>query len=265
MRRLTIASELRSAIENDDLDVAYQPVFDIRSGRMTGVEALARWTTSSLGVVGPDEFVPAAERAGLIGPLGSWVLRRACTEAARWQTGDPVELRVNVSPLQLRQRTFASSLADTLERTGLAPDLLGIEITETLWLEDTSAVKNNLDELHRMGIKILLDDFGVGHSSLDYLTRFPILDAIKIDRSFVADLPTEQSEAVIRAVVSVADAFGLDVVGEGVETTAQLDSLVRCGCGYAQGYLMARPLPPGDVTALVASGGRMNVDAGPAR
>ncbi|MBY6707041.1 EAL domain-containing protein [Rhodococcus sp. BP-241] len=265
LRRLTIASELRSAIENDDLDVAYQPVFDIRSGRMTGVEALARWTTSSLGVVGPDEFVPAAERAGLIGPLGSWVLRRACTEAARWQTGDPVELRVNVSPLQLRQRTFASSLADTLERTGLAPDLLGIEITETLWLEDTSAVKNNLDELHRMGIKILLDDFGVGHSSLDYLTRFPILDAIKIDRSFVADLPTEQSEAVIRAVVSVADAFGLDVVGEGVETTAQLDSLVRCGCGYAQGYLMARPLPPGDVTALVASGGRMNVDAGPAR
>ncbi|KQU04229.1 hypothetical protein ASG56_12625 [Rhodococcus sp. Leaf7] len=263
LRRLTIATELRTAIEHDELSVAYQPVFDIRSGRMTGVEALARWTTSSLGEVGPAEFVPAAERAGLIGPMGAWVLRRACAEAAQWQSGDPVELRVNVSPLQLRHKAFASTLSRTLEQTGLAPSLLGIEITETLWLEDTAAVTDNLNELHAMGIKILLDDFGVGHSSLDYLMRFPLLDSIKIDRSFVADLPLAQSEAVIGAVVSVADAFDLDVVGEGVETTAQLESLIRCGCGYAQGYLLARPLPPAEVSALVASGRGMDVHSGP--
>lgn len=255
MRRLTIATELRVAIENGSLSLVYQPIVDTTDRRVVAVEALARWTSPTLGPVGPGEFVPAAERAGLIVPLGTWALRRACEDAVRWQHDRPIELRVNVSPLQLRRRGFVSDVARILSETGLPATRLGIEITESVWLEDTPTVRENLDVLHRSGVKVLLDDFGVGHSSLGYLTRFPILDAVKIDRSFVSELPREQSEAVIAAVVALSTAFDLEVVGEGVETEEQLRSLHRCGCRLVQGFLLARPMPAADFERIVASGG----------
>lgn len=271
-RRWAIATELRAAIDSDALTVVYQPVFDIEAGVLVGVEALARWTSPTLGPLGPDEFVPAAEQAGLIAALGERVLRRACLDAAQWQgllartgldTPPSIDLRVNVSPLQLRMPGFLATVDDALADAGLAPATFGIEITESVWLEDSDTVRSTLLGLHERGIRILLDDFGVGHSSLGSVTRFPLLDGVKIDRSFVAGLPEHRSEAVIGAVVSVADAFGLDVIGEGVETPEQMARLLRCGCRRAQGFLLGRPTDANAVADLVERGGRLAPPATP--
>ncbi|MBY6363881.1 putative bifunctional diguanylate cyclase/phosphodiesterase [Rhodococcoides corynebacterioides] len=271
-RRWAVATDLRAAIDADDLTVVYQPVFDIEIGVLVGVEALARWTSPTLGPLGPDEFVPAAEQAGLIAALGERVLRRACRDAVAWHrlldgtgtgTGDgsvgstapTVDLRVNVSPLQLRTPGFLATVDDALADSGLDPSTFGIEITESVWLEDSDTVRSALRGLHERGIRILLDDFGVGHSSLGSVTRFPLLDGLKIDRSFVAELSVARSEAVVGAMVSLAEAFGLDVIGEGVETSEQLATLRRCGCRLAQGYLLGRPTDADSVAALVRAGG----------
>ena len=166
-----------------------------------------------------------------------------------------MHLRVNVSPLQLRTPGFLATVDDALADSGLDPSTFGIEITESVWLEDSDTVRSALRGLHERGIRILLDDFGVGHSSLGSVTRFPLLDGLKIDRSFVAELSVARSEAVVGAMVSVAEAFGLDVIGEGVETPEQLATLRRCGCRLAQGYLLGRPTDADSVAALVRAGG----------
>ncbi|GGF95476.1 hypothetical protein GCM10007304_06680 [Rhodococcoides trifolii] len=249
LRRLAIADALRTALETDALSMAYQPVYELATGRFVAVEALARWNGSSLGVVGPDEFVPIAERSGLIVPLGEWALRRACLDSAQWS--GVVELRVNVSPLQLRHPDFAASVTAILDETFFPAQQLGIEITESIWVEDTETVKRNLTVLHEMGVSVLLDDFGVGHSSLSYITRFPIVDYVKIDKSFVSDLPGPQPESVVSAIVTLARAFDLTVVAEGVETVAQLDCLRRSGCDMAQGFLLAEPMPAASVQAAI--------------
>lgn len=265
-RRWAVATDLRAAIDADEMTVVYQPVFDIEIGVLVGVEALARRTSPTLGPLGPDEFVPAAEQAGLIAALGERVLRRACRDAAAWQRllgagaerrPPSVDLRVNVSPLQLRMPGFLATVDDALADSGLDPSTFGIEITESVWLEDSDTVRAALRGLHERGIRILLDDFGVGQSSLGSVARFPLLDGVKIDRSFVAGLPVARSEAVIGAVVSVAEAFGLDVIGEGVETPEQLATLLRCGCRRAQGYLLGRPTDVDSVAELVRAGGML--------
>ncbi|MGU3436566.1 putative bifunctional diguanylate cyclase/phosphodiesterase [Actinomycetes bacterium M1A6_2h] len=259
LRRLAIADALRTALEADALTMAYQPVYELATGRLVAVEALSRWTDPSLGVIGPDEFVPIAERSGLIVPLGYWALRRACLDSAQWSGA--VELRVNVSPLQLRHPGFAASVSAILAETLYPAQQLGIEITETVWVEDTDTVKRNLTVLHEMGVSILLDDFGVGHSSLSYITRFPIVDYVKIDKSFVSDLPGPQPESVVSAIVTLARAFDLTVVAEGVETTQQLDCLRRSGCDMAQGFLLAEPMPAAGIQAAIDTAAPDSVNA----
>lgn len=272
LRRLAIADALRTALETDALAMVYQPVYELATGRLVAVEALARWDDSTLGAIGPDEFVPIAERSGLIVPLGEWALRRACLDSVQWSGA--AELRVNVSPLQLRQPGFAASVSALLAETLFPAQQLGIEITESIWVEDTETVKRNLTDLHEMGVSVLLDDFGVGHSSLSYITRFPIVDFVKIDKSFVSELPGTQPESVVSAIVTLARAFDLTVVAEGVETVEQLNCLREAGCDMAQGFLLAEPMPAADVQGAIdaaetgsgpTGGSGPTVERGPAR
>lgn len=248
----TLSLALRKAlIRGDQMHMVYQPIVDIDSNRIVAVEALARWDHPTLGSIGPTEFVAVAERTGLSTELGTWALRSACTQAAVWRQTRDVTIRVNVSALQLRDAKLPSQVALVLAATGLPPTALGLEITETVWVEDTERVADTLTELHRMGVGILLDDIGVGHSSISYLDRYPLFECFKIDQSFIAKLPSPRGEAIITAIVSLATAFDVTVVGEGVETSEQLEALRKCGCHLAQGYLLGRPISGDDTTALL--------------
>ncbi len=229
-----------------ELFLCFQPKIEIPSYRMVGAEALLRWTSPELGVVSPAEFIPIAEDAGLIVPLGEWILHSACQEARRWcdenPTEDPLKISVNVSARQFREPDFARRVADTLVETGLAPSLLVIEITESVVMADTEASARILDDLKTLGVKIALDDFGTGYSSLGYLTKLPI-DALKIDRSFVKGIGTEAKSATITsAIIGLSRGLAIDVVVEGVETEEQLDFVARHGSAEIQGFLFAKPM-----------------------
>ncbi|WP_207842001.1 sensor domain-containing protein [Williamsia soli] len=244
----TLSLALRKAlIRGDQMHMVYQPIVEIDSNRIVAVEALARWNHPALGPIGPTEFVAVAERTGLSTELGMWALRTACTQAAVWRQTSDITIRVNVSALQLRDAKLPDQVALVLAATGLPPTALGLEITETVWVEDTERVADTLTELHRMGVGILLDDIGVGHSSISYLDRYPLFECFKIDQSFIARLPSPRGEAIISAIVSLANAFDVTVVAEGVETSEQLEALRNCGCQLAQGYLLGRPIS-GDAT-----------------
>ncbi len=250
--RLNVAGELRAALRDGGIDVAYQPVVDLRSGRVQAMEALARWTTPVGETIGPDVFVPVAEETGLIGELGRYVLDRAAHDAVQWQQHGPVALRVNVSAHELRTGTFSAGVRGTLAGAGLDPSLLGLELTESLLIEEDRVTLDNLARLRESGVSLQLDDFGTGYSSLSYLHRFPLVDGLKIDRSFLAD---DQGDAVVRAVVSLGQAFGLHVCAEGVETAEQLARVRALGCDSAQGYYLARPLDAGATLDLLAGWG----------
>jgi diguanylate cyclase (GGDEF)-like protein/PAS domain S-box-containing protein len=242
--RLQIESELRHGLKEGELRVHYQPVVDIQSGHIASVEALVRWQHPRRGSVPPLEFIPIAEESGLIADLGLWVLDAACRQVAAWQRDFdiPLGLSVNVSGRQIANSAFPAHVADVQRRSGLLPGTLALEITESVLLEEADSPAAVLAELSGQDLRLVLDDFGTGYSSLSYLKRFP-LDALKVDRSFVAGLGGDAEDSgIVEAVVKMAQTLGLDVIAEGVETPAQLDELQRLGCQYGQGYLFARPL-----------------------
>ncbi|UMG91905.1 EAL domain-containing protein [Nocardioides sp. TF02-7] len=240
-----MSTALRRALDAEELSVVYQPQLDLDTGEFVGVEALARWNSPDLGPVPPDRFIPVAEDRGTIMQLGEWVLRRACVDvaAAQRRLGRPLRLAVNVSPRQLRSRTWISTVVDALAEAGLEPKQLEIEITEGLLIDDHGDAIAILTALHELGVRIAIDDFGRGYSSLAYLTRFPI-DRIKIDRSFVHGITGPgRDAAIVDAVIVMAHALGMEVVAEGVETADQERYLRARGCDEVQGFRYSPGVP----------------------
>lgn len=247
-RELEVA--LRVAVEQDALDIHYQPLFNLASGRISGFEALSRWTDPMRGLVPPSTFIPLAEEIGLIGVIGRRVLERACAEAANWPPH--LTVAVNLSPAQFKGGELVAAVADSLRAAGLPPNRLELEITESIFLHGNESNRTVLAELGELGVKISMDDFGTGYSSLSYLSSFPF-NKIKIDRSFIRDLATSQSSvAIVRAVCELARSFGAATTAEGVETDDQLTHVRAEGCTEGQGYTFGMPLPASEIPALLA-------------
>jgi diguanylate cyclase (GGDEF)-like protein/PAS domain S-box-containing protein len=243
-REASVAADLGTAIEHGQLVLHYQPIIELGGGETIGVEALVRWEHPERGLVPPNDFIPVAEQTGLIVPLGRWVMRTACEQAQAWQQryGRALSMAVNVSPRQLRETDFVAHVAATLEKTGFDPKLLIVEITESLFLQDSATARQQLTRLRALGVRIALDDFGTGYSSIAYLHDLPI-DSIKLDRSFIAGVGVDEKKtALARAVAEFAATLGLDTVAEGIETTGQRDAVNAFGYRYGQGYLFAKPL-----------------------
>lgn len=255
--RLEIETGLRRALVAGELAMHYQPIVRVRDAALTGFEALVRWRTPDGRLVQPADFIPVAEETGLINELGAWVLRTACQRMADLTRTLPaavdLSVSVNVSARQFAQQGFVALVERVLTSTGLSPRRLGLEITEGVLIEDPDAAVRTLVRLRAMGVRIHLDDFGIGYSSLSYLRRFPI-DSLKIDRSFTQTIPGRQEdEAIIQAILSLADALGLEVVAEGVESEAQWAHLMGLRCGYAQGFYFSHPLDGVDVESAAAA------------
>ncbi|WP_027576429.1 EAL domain-containing protein [Bradyrhizobium sp. WSM1743] len=247
-RRL-LEMDLRAALQRDEFQVYYQPIRDVASGRVVAFEALLRWNHPQRGLIAPISFIRLAEETGLIVPLGEFVLRSACTDAATWP--DDVDVAVNLSPVQFKSPILIASVTEALAASGLEAHRLELEITESVLLQNSEATLTTLHELRAMGVRISLDDFGTGYSSLSYLRSFPF-DKIKIDRSFVSELTTrEDSMAIIRAVTGLGRSLGIVTTAEGVENDAQLELLRREGCTQAQGYLFSKPRPASDVAMML--------------
>ena len=249
-----IGLDLRQALERDELRLVYQPRCLLESGRMVGAEALLRWQHPELGLLGPSHFILIAEASGLIRDIGQWVLATACREAAVLQgAGATLRIAVNLSALEFREPGLASKVQAHLERSGLAPSLLELEITESAFLDRSrGAVEADLNELVAVGIRIAIDDFGTGYSSLAYLSWLPV-DIIKVDRGFVAVmLEDHRNTAIVQSIVTLAQALGKTVVAEGIETAAQLTKLRELGCGEGQGFLLSRPLSMATLRARLA-------------
>ncbi len=239
--RRQLESDLRDAVANNELELHYQAQFDAARLDLVGYEALLRWTHPTRGRISPAEFVPIAEGAGLIGPLGQWVLETACREAASWPR--PLRISVNLSPLQFRGSDLPRRVAETLRRTGLPPEWLELEITEGVLIDDADRVLEILNAIKRQGVRLALDDFGTGYSSLSYLRRFPF-DTLKLDKSFVQAIGQgAEADAIVRAVVGLGRSLDRTVVAEGVETQSQLAFLRAHNCHLVQGFLLAHPLP----------------------
>jgi diguanylate cyclase (GGDEF)-like protein len=241
---LRLENELRHAIERRQLFLVYQPVFDIATGRVVGAEALVRWRHPELGLIAPDRFIGLADDTGQIHQIGEWVLGSACAEAHRWQQAGHagIGVAVNFSPTQFRHERFAERVRSIIRASGLAPELLEMEITEGAAMQDAEGTIETLGALKAAGIRIAIDDFGTGYSSLSYLKRLPI-DILKIDKSFMREVPNDaENVAIVRTIVALGGTMKLERQAEGVETQAQLDFLRSEGCERAQGYLLARPL-----------------------
>ncbi|HET9017511.1 MAG TPA: EAL domain-containing protein [Thermomicrobiaceae bacterium] len=255
--RLALELELRSAVGHEEFQIHYQPMVDLESGLIRGVEALLRWRHPERGLVTPDQFVGVAEETGLIVPLGQWVVEQACRHARDWQqhAGDPpFRVDVNLSAYQFRHPALVEDIGRALAASGLEPRQLTLEITESLMMEEGSDTHAVLQGLKALGVELAIDDFGTGYSSLSYLRRFAV-DALKIDRSFVEGLEHEsQNEALVAAIIAAARALGLRVTAEGIETLAQLLVLRRLGCEEGQGFLFARPAPVVETGTLLGRG-----------
>ena len=261
-QRANLERELHGARARGELRTEYQPIVDTADGRITGVEALLRWDHPSRGLVMPTVLVPLAERSGLITEIGQWVLERACPDHQRWQNGsmtDSLTMSVNVSAHQLMSPGYAATVASALARTQTDPELVTLEVTESVFVQDSQRAIVVLSELKRLGVTLALDDFGTGYSSLNYLRHFPI-DIVKIDQGFIADLHNDQANhAIVVAVVALAHMLGMTVVAEGVETIEQYRELAALGCDSCQGYYFARPMPAEEFDSLLHRGahGRM--------
>jgi len=247
--RRKIEVDLREAIENGGLRPYYQPLIDLASGRITGVEALVRWPHPERGMIPPSEFIPVAEETGLVNALGAMMLRRACMDAVLWP--EDVRVAVNLSPLQFRTGSLLAQVMDALKASGLPARRLELEITETLLLEKSSQVQATLHALRALGVRISMDDFGTGYSSLSYLRSFPF-DKIKIDQSFVRDLASNRgAQAIVRAIVSLGLGLGVTITAEGVETEEELACLRAEGCHEGQGFLFSSARPHSIIMALL--------------
>jgi diguanylate cyclase (GGDEF)-like protein/PAS domain S-box-containing protein len=248
-KRRKIELELRDAIQNEVLRPYYQPLIDLSTGRITGFEALVRWPHPERGMVSPGDFIPVAEETGLVNGVGGLMLRRACMDAALWP--DDVRVAVNLSPAQFRVGNLLSVVMDALKQSGLPPERLEVEITETVLLEKSDTVLATLHALRSLGLRISMDDFGTGFSSLSYLRSFPF-DKIKIDQIFVRDLAANRdAQAIVRSIVSLGKGLGVTITAEGVETEAELSCLRAEGCHEAQGFLFSRARPHDEIVALL--------------
>ncbi len=259
LAEIELRADLKQAIDGGDLTVAYQPIVEMATRRIVGVEALARWKHPTRGAVEPTQFIPLAEAADLIVPLGRWILVEACRTVQGWRASadgpDDLRLSVNISPRQLLHGSIIEHVQLALEESGLEPADLTLEITEGVLVEEAGASLAALEGLKALGVQIAIDDFGTGYSSLSYLSRLPI-DVLKIDRSFIADIGTSrQAAALVRSIVKIGQTLHLETVAEGVETEEQLDRLVRLGAKLGQGYLFARPLAAGDLATLLLAAG----------
>ena len=242
--RLELQTQLKQALQRSEFVLHYQPQIEIAGGRITGVEALVRWQHPVRGLVPPMQFVPLAEESGLIEPLGEWVLRTACAQAAAWQRDGipPLRMGINISARQFLNPALESTVAQALAEHGLAPDQLEIEITESLSMKNPEETIRILTSFKALGIGIAIDDFGTGYSNLAYLRRFPAR-RLKLDRSFVSELGAAScSHAIVEAIVAMAHKLGLEVIAEGVESVEQRDQLLRYGCDELQGYWFSRPV-----------------------
>ena len=247
--RQALEVEMRDALDRDEFWVAYQPQVDLATNQLIGVEALLRWQHPQRGPVSPAEFVPVAEDTGFIVALGQWVLQRACRDAASWPT--PIKVAVNLSPTQFTRGDLVKTVASALQTSGLSHAQLDLEITESLFIRESSEIMSVTDELRRMGITFSLDDFGTGYSSLNYLRKFQV-DKIKLDRSFVSGLPLNpESVAIVRAVCALAQDLGVRTNAEGIETEEQMTSLRLLGCKEGQGYLLGKPQRAEEIARLL--------------
>jgi diguanylate cyclase (GGDEF)-like protein/PAS domain S-box-containing protein len=249
LERQSIESGLRHALHGGEFLLYYQAKMDLEKETITGVEALIRWLRPDGGMVLPEKFIPIAEQCGYIVPIGQWVLREACRQAKRWLNADlmPIPVAINVSAVELRSKGFVEGVRATLQETGLDPRFLEFELTETALMQDPTGV---LSSLSALGVRLTLDDFGTGYSSLSYLKRYPI-DALKIDKSFVAGLCSNASDAnIVSAVIGMGKSFGIKVIAEGVETREQFMRLQARQCAEGQGYYFNRPLPAGEFAKL---------------
>jgi diguanylate cyclase (GGDEF)-like protein len=249
--RLSFEMELRGALARNEFALAFQPLINLRDNRISSVEALLRWNHPRRGQVAPDRVIPAAERSGVIGPIGEWVLREACMTAVHWPKD--VSVAVNVSPLQFSRRGLIRHIEDALAVSGLAPERLDIELTESALLANNEVTQALLKELRRIGVRISLDEVGTGYSSLGYLRAFEF-DKIKIDRSFVTDLDQPgHNPAIMKAVIGLGRSLGISTTAEGVETESQFEFVRDEGCSEVQGYIFSPPLPAAMIAEKLAS------------
>jgi len=252
LKRLALESAMRKALEQKEFVLHYQPQVDLATGQTIAVEALIRWPRPDLGVVGPSDFIPVAEDSGLIVPIGEWVLRTACRQAKAWMdAGTPLRVAVNLSGRQFADERLVANIVGITREAGLPPGMLELEITESMLMESKDGSVGKLEELKAAGFILSVDDFGTGYSSMSYLKRFPI-HTLKIDRSFIQELPGNLDDAAItKAIVSMAKSLGLAIVAEGVETTEQMEFLRENGCKVSQGFYFGRAVPADQIVGLV--------------
>jgi diguanylate cyclase (GGDEF)-like protein len=261
--RLQLESDLRQAIEQKEFCVYYQPIVSLQTGRLAGFEALVRWNHPRRGLVSPADFIPVAEETGLIVPIGQWVLNEACAQVRQWQIDSPshrsLSLSVNLSARQVAQPDLLQRIKDALETSKLNPHCLKLEITESVVMENAEAAAQMFKQLRALGVQLSIDDFGTGYSSLSYLHRFP-LNYLKIDRSFVMRLTTDNDNAIVRTISTLARNLGMEVIAEGIETEEQYQQLKMLGCEYGQGYLFSRPVANEGVKHLLAQDSKRDAE-----
>jgi diguanylate cyclase (GGDEF)-like protein len=253
IERLRLETELRRAVARQQFSLHYQPKVDMESGQITGVEALLRWKHPELGLVSPAQFIPLAEETGLIVPIGRWVMREACAQNMAWQRRGlrPVSMAVNLSPRQFADEQLLHDVDEAIATSGMSPVLLQLEVTESMVMRNVTRAVRVLDAIQSRGIRLAIDDFGTGYSSMSLMKQFPI-DTIKIDRSFVRDLPRDsEDQAIAQAIISMGKALGMTVVAEGVETAEQHAFLRDHRCDEIQGFLFSKPLPPRELEKLL--------------
>lgn len=252
-RKSLLTSQLYQALENESLEVYYQAQVNLKTGKIIGAEALLRWNHPELGFISPDEFIPIAEKHGLINNITEWVLHKACLQAKKWSivAGTPLRISVNISPYQLRYPNLASRIRHVLKEVDFDPNLLTLELVETTLITDFKKATQIMLELKKMGISIALDDFGTGYASLNYLQQLPF-DSVKIDKSFITSVnDDERTMVIVKGMIAIAKALNLKIIAEGIETQKDLDFLLQESCNFAQGYLFSRPLTGSQFTTLL--------------
>lgn len=259
--QVSLENKLQKALTNSEFLLMYQPKISLKTGRIIGCEALLRWRHPQLGMMAPDRFIPVAEDSGLIRPIGNWVLREACRQNQQWHaSGLPkLPVAVNLSVIELRQSTFLQETTRVLLHSGMDPNYLELEITETIAMHEYADVVDGLHKLKEMGVQLAIDDFGTGYSSLSYLKRLPV-NTVKIDKSFVRDIDSDANDAaIITAIISMSHSLGLSVIAEGVETKAQLEFLISHGCDEIQGFIFSPAVMPEDYATLLANDAKLDL------
>jgi diguanylate cyclase (GGDEF)-like protein len=247
--RRALEVDLRNALHQEELELYYQPLVCLKTGRVTGFEALLRWQHPERGTISPSDFIAIAEELGLISEIGEWAMRQACAQAARWST--PVSVAINLSPLQFLKRNLVEVVLQALAASGLPPDRLELEITESVLLQEGQGTLAVLHQLRQLGVQIAMDDFGTGYCSLSNLRAFPF-DKIKIDKAFIADIEDkEEARSIVASVIGLGGSLGMITTAEGIENHAQLSLVRGWGCAQAQGYLMSPPVPAAEVEGIL--------------